>query len=124
MCRTPLGNGGRAFRTGDRVRQSADGELEFSGRLDHQVKVRGVRVEPAEVEVAARTYAAVAEIAVVPAELHGELWLVAHVVVRPSAVLTAEELLAYPRERLPSAMVPAAVIFSPRLPRTGHGKLD
>jgi amino acid adenylation domain-containing protein len=120
----PRGTGGRAYRTGDLVCLRPDGELEFRGRLDHQVKVRGVRVEPAEIEAAARLHPALEEIAVVPARLDGELRLVAHVVPRSGAQLSAEALLDFLRERLPDAMVPASVVFAAALPKTGHGKVD
>ncbi len=122
----PGRSGERRYLTGDRVRRRADGPLEFLGRVDRQVKVRGVRVEPAEVEEAMRAHSAVADIAVVPFErAPGDIALAAYVVAKPSAQdPPAEELRAHSLGRLPSAMVPTAWVTLPELPLTANGKLD
>ncbi|HYG63179.1 MAG TPA: amino acid adenylation domain-containing protein, partial [Thermoanaerobaculia bacterium] len=114
--------GSRLYRTGDRVRLLADGNLEFLGRLDRQVKVRGHRVEPGEVEAALATEPAVREAAVV---VQGES-LVAWLVPRdPDAAPPDPELLrASLRRRLPEPMIPAAFGWLDALPLTATGKVD
>jgi amino acid adenylation domain-containing protein len=120
------GTGGRRYLTGDRVRRRPDGALEFLGRIDRQVKVRGVRVEPAEVEEALRSHPALANAAVVPFErAPGDLTLAAYVVAEPgSAAPDPGELRAHAVARLPAAMVPSAWVALPKLPLTANGKLD
>ena len=117
--------GSRMYRTLDRARFRGDGTLEYLGRADAQLKVRGVRIEPGEVEAALRQHPAVREAA---AAAHGEgdaKRLVAYVVAEdgphPPA---APELRAFLRERLPEAMVPAAYVRIEAIPRTSSGKLD
>ena len=94
-------DGTRAYRTGDRVRWRADGVLEIVGRLDDQVKIRGFRVEPAEVEATLAAHPAVRHATVVPRADNGDRRLVAYVV--PHAPVTADELRAFLRERLPDS---------------------
>jgi amino acid adenylation domain-containing protein len=117
-------DGARRYRTGDRVRRLPDGTIEFLGRLDRQLKVRGVRVEPAEVEVALRAHTAVEDAVVVPYEpSEGDRALAAYVVAANGAV-DAAELRRHAAERLPSAMVPAAWVELEGLPLTPNGKVD
>jgi amino acid adenylation domain-containing protein len=117
-------DGSRFYRTGDRARWRPDGVLEFLGRLDQQVKVRGIRVEPGEVESALFEHPGVREAVVIArADAAGERRLVAYVV--PSAPApTDRELLSFLRGRLPEALVPAAVLILEALPLTPHGKVD
>ncbi|HSR24757.1 MAG TPA: amino acid adenylation domain-containing protein, partial [Candidatus Eisenbacteria bacterium] len=105
----PLGAGERLYRTGDLGRWRADGELEFLGRRDQQVKVRGHRVELGEVEAVLRAHPAVRE--AVAALLHDRPGgrLVAYWVRAPGAAATPAELRAHLRASLPEPMVPAAV---------------
>ncbi|HEX8696368.1 MAG TPA: amino acid adenylation domain-containing protein [Longimicrobium sp.] len=115
--------GARMYRTGDLGRRLPDGDLECLGRIDHQVKVRGYRVEPGEIETALLAHPAVREAAVSTWEERGERRLAAYVAVdgeKPSAA----ELRAFVRGRLPDYMVPEAVVFLPALPRTPNGKVD
>ena len=116
-------NGGRAYRTGDLVRYRSDGSLEILGRLDQQLKIRGFRVEPAEVEASLAQHRDVAYSVVVPRAVGNDTRLVAYVV--PSTrSLTAAGLRTYLRERLPDYMVPAAIVLLDRIPLTSNGKLD
>ncbi|WLQ37992.1 amino acid adenylation domain-containing protein [Streptomyces castrisilvae] len=113
--------GARRYRTGDRVRRRADGQLEFLGRLDGQVKVRGFRVEPGEVEAALTALPSVAE-AVVSAR---EDRLVAHVVPAPdTAPPDPARLRAELAAALPPHLVPSAWAVLDRLPLTPNGKVD
>jgi amino acid adenylation domain-containing protein len=111
---------GLLYRTGDRVRRRADGEFEFLGRADAQLKVRGFRVEPAEVEAWLMRHPGVAQAAVALAESR----LVGYIVPAPGAPPDPEALRGFLREHLPEYMVPAAFAMLPRLPLTSSGKLD
>jgi amino acid adenylation domain-containing protein len=118
----PFGEGGRLYRSGDRGRWLGSGELEFGGRLDEQVKVRGHRIEPAEVECALRSHPAVRDAVVVVREASGgEKQLVAYVVGEREP---AEELRAHLTARLPSYMVPSSFVALDELPLTATGKVD
>ncbi|MFL5383527.1 MAG: amino acid adenylation domain-containing protein, partial [Longimicrobiaceae bacterium] len=113
--------GARLYRTGDAARWRADGTLEFAGRLDGQVKIRGSRVEPGEIEAVLRRHPEVADCAVVAREdARGEGWLAAYVVGRATAV----ELRQHLRLALPESMVPAAFVALDALPLNAHGKVD
>ncbi|HEX8318268.1 amino acid adenylation domain-containing protein [Longimicrobium sp.] len=113
--------GGRLYRTGDRVRWSARGELEFLGRVDAQVKVRGFRIEPGEIEGVLRRSEGVSESVVVARDdVAGEKQLVAYVVGNVEAGALREHLL----RELPEYMVPSAVVVLDAFPLTPNGKLD
>ncbi|MET0399177.1 MAG: non-ribosomal peptide synthase/polyketide synthase, partial [Longimicrobiaceae bacterium] len=117
--------GARLYRTGDRVRWRPGGELEFLGRVDAQVKVRGFRVELGEIEAALALHAAVREAVVVLREdAKGQPRLVAYVVAEDGGEVQAAGLREYLGERLPEYMVPAAVVALERLPLNANGKLD
>ncbi|HEY0174505.1 MAG TPA: amino acid adenylation domain-containing protein, partial [Pyrinomonadaceae bacterium] len=117
--------GVRLYRTGDVVRHLPGGVLEFVGRADGQVKVRGFRVELGEVEAALREHAAVNECAVVVrVDETGEGRLVGHVARRAGHEVSGEELRQYLAGRVPGYMVPAVVAVLERLPLTANGKVD
>nr|QEO74438.1 condensation domain-containing protein [uncultured bacterium] len=117
--------GARVYRTGDRVRERDDGELEFLGRADDQIKLRGHRIEPAEIESALAAHPDIdaAAVTLTPGPA-GDDRLVAFVATRPSAALDPNEVRARLRRSLPAAMIPAAFVPVDRLPLTPSGKVD
>ncbi|HEU4562474.1 MAG TPA: amino acid adenylation domain-containing protein [Longimicrobium sp.] len=120
----PLGApGARMYRTGDLGRVLPDGDLECLGRMDHQVKVRGFRVEPGEIETVLMAHPAVREAAVVAWDDRGEKRLAAYVV-SDGAHPSASELREHVRSHLPEYMVPDAMTFLDELPHTPNGKVD
>ncbi|QEV05000.1 non-ribosomal peptide synthetase [Streptomyces prasinus] len=116
--------GARMYRTGDLVRWNADGALEFIARADSQIKIRGFRVEPGEVEAVLGSHPEVTRVAVVAGDdaVQGKR-LVAYVV-RPGATHTPSALRSYLRTRLPAYMVPAFIVDVDALPLMPNGKLD
>ncbi|WP_435195374.1 amino acid adenylation domain-containing protein, partial [Streptomyces sp. NRRL F-5630] len=128
----PFEPGTRMYRTGDRARRAADGALTYLGRADDQVKLRGFRIEPGEVEAALLGHERIGQAAVVlRTDTPGERRLVGYVVPRDPADATGEdgaELARRAREHattlLPAHMVPAVCVPLERLPLTSHGKLD
>ncbi|MFJ9613764.1 non-ribosomal peptide synthetase [Streptomyces noursei] len=117
--------GSRMYRTGDLVVREPDGGLRFLGRSDDQVKVRGFRVEPGEVEAALRAHPGVAQAAVVAVGTEQRRRLAAHVVPAPGGPRpTAAALRAYLTDRLPAHLVPSAVGLVEALPLTSRGKVD
>ncbi|MET3373126.1 amino acid adenylation domain-containing protein [Variovorax boronicumulans] len=118
-------NGGRLYRTGDLVRWRADGQLEYLGRLDHQVKVRGFRIELGEVEARLRAQPGVREAVVVARERAGGALLLAYVssldAQRPVEAFTLRDGLA---QVLPEYMVPSAITVLTALPLNANGKVD
>ena len=118
-------DGQRYYRSGDLVVRDADGVLHYLGRNDDQLKVRGVRIEPAEVESALLSDARVAQAAVTWFDTGGGARaVVAAVVRRPGAALSARELHDVLATQLPSQMIPARFLFVPWLPMTVSGKVD
>jgi amino acid adenylation domain-containing protein len=114
----------RLYRSGDLARYRADGQLEFLGRIDQQVKLRGFRIELGEIEATLAGHPAVREAAVLLREDRpGTQRLVAYVVPQ-DGMPAINELRAFLEERLPSSMVPAAIIALESLPLTTNGKLD
>ena len=117
--------GERVYRTGDLVRWRAGGELEFVGRVDEQVKIRGHRIEPGEVEGVLREHEGVKEaVVVVREEERGEKRLVGYVVWKEGKEGGGRELRNYLKERLPEYMVPGLVVELEGLPLTANGKVD
>jgi amino acid adenylation domain-containing protein len=114
--------GARLFRTGDLARWRADGSLELLGRIDRQLKIRGLRIEPGEVETALLGHPSVAEcvVGIDPAAAR----LVAWVVPRAGSALLATELRRYLEALLPAALVPAAFVILGALPLLPNGKVS
>ncbi|WP_327169291.1 non-ribosomal peptide synthetase [Streptomyces subrutilus] len=118
----PDGATRRLYRTGDLARHRPDGALEYAGRTDHQLKIRGFRVEPGEIEAVLAEHPAVRDCAVLPRGAR----LVGYVVPDTAAGAAPEpaELARHARERLPEYMVPSAWVRLADLPLTANGKLD
>jgi len=115
----------RFYKTGDLARYLPDGNIEFLGRIDHQVKVRGFRIELGEIEAVLSQHPGVRE-AVVAAreEEQGSKRLVAYTVFEPESIPTITELRRFLEEKLPSYMVPSAFVPLDALPLTPNGKVD
>jgi amino acid adenylation domain-containing protein len=116
--------GSRLYRTGDLARQLLDGEVEYLGRIDHQVKVRGFRIELAEIEAALAQHPAVHESVVVAREGANGTFLVAYVVPEAGRVADPALLRDHLRDRLPEYMTPATWVMLDELPLLPNGKLD
>ena len=117
--------GERLYRTGDICRYRSDGELEYGGRLDQQVKLRGQRIELGEIEAALSDQAEVrASMVRAVADARGEQRIVAYVVLESGAALTATELRQRVGECLPGYMIPAAIVFLDHFPVTSSFKID
>jgi len=116
--------GQRLYQTGDLVRHLVDGNIEFLGRRDHQVKIRGLRVELGEIEAALHGHPAVREAVVVVRERAGARRLLAYVAVYRSETVTVDQLSGYLKEKLPTPMVPSRFILMDGLPMTSNGKVD
>ncbi|MGE5275910.1 MAG: amino acid adenylation domain-containing protein, partial [Acidobacteriota bacterium] len=123
----PFGAGpqDRLYRSGDRVRYRPDGTIEFLGRMDDQMKVRGFRVEPGEVEAALRQYPSVREAVVALREFGpGDRRLVAYVVADASGSRNVSLLRSFLVEKLPDFMIPSSFVWLDSIPLTPNGKVD
>ncbi len=117
--------GARLYRSGDLARYLPHGEIEYLGRIDHQVKVRGFRIELGEIEAVLSQHPAVRETVVVVREDEpGSKRLVAYAVLHPEQTLTITELRRFLEEKLPNYMVPTALVMLEELPLTPNGKVD
>jgi nonribosomal peptide synthetase protein VioO len=124
------------FRTGDRVSRLPDGSLRFEGRLDGEIKIRGVRVDPAEVEAYIAGHPAVGAVAVTGVGMADHTVLAAYVVARPGAGgdalarpgaggdALAVSVIEYLRGRVPAHLIPSQVHVVPELVYTPTGKVD
>ena len=121
--------GARIYRTGDRGRYLSDGSIEFKGRTDEQVKVRGFRIEPGEIESALSEHEGVKEAIVVAfeergEEMGGEKRLATYIIAGQEGGPSISELRSYLKERLPDYMIPSAFVYLDVLPLTNNGKVD
>ena len=115
----------RMYRTGDQARWLPDGRIDCLGRTDHQVKVRGFRIEPGEIESTLREYPEVKQcVVVVRQDSPGDQQVVAYVVPREGHGLQPAQIRRRLREQLPEYMVPAAVVLLTTLPLTPNGKVN
>ncbi len=113
--------GGKLYRTGDLVRYRPDGNLEFVGRVDHQVKLRGFRVELGEIESVLRQHLSVRDAVVIAREEASNKRLIAYVV---ASNANESELRNYLKDKLPDYMVPAAFVLLDAIPLNANGKVD
>jgi amino acid adenylation domain-containing protein len=122
----PFGHrGSRMYRTGDVVRRHSDGTLEYRGRSDDQVKVRGFRVELGEIEAALLAQPGVSQAAVAAKENeHGEVRLTAYVIPGKDRTVEPASLRQAIAQKLPEYMVPSSILVLADLPLSAHGKLD
>ncbi|HEX5604059.1 MAG TPA: amino acid adenylation domain-containing protein, partial [Pyrinomonadaceae bacterium] len=118
----PYGSGARLYRTGDRARFSVTGEIEFLGRVDFQVKLRGHRIELGEIEAALRRHDLVHDVVITLSEQSEGL--VAYVVANAGKVPASSELRDFLQSSLPAYMIPAAFVFLERMPLNANGKID
>jgi amino acid adenylation domain-containing protein len=117
--------GARLYKTGDLVRNRPDGNLEFLGRLDQQVKVRGFRIELSEIESLLAQHPVVREaVATVREYTPEDRRIVAYVVLQPEAASAVSELQGVLKEHLPEYMMPTAIVPLNELPLTANGKVD
>lgn len=117
--------GSRLYLTGDRVRLLPSGEIEFLGRVDHQIKVRGFRIEPGEVQATLNQYPGVREsVVMVREDSPGDRRLVAYVIAAPAQRPDGDSLRKHAKEKLPDHMVPAAFVVLDEMPVTSTGKID
>ena len=112
----------RIYRTGDLARWLPSGDIEFAGRVDHQMKVGSYRIEPGEIESVIHLNPNIRESLVVCDEVNGQKYLVAYVV--RSGPIESSEIVSFLRERLPVYMVPTRYIFIEAMPKTINGKVD
>jgi len=127
FVRDPFGDepGGRLYRTGDVGRYLRDGNIEFLGRIDDQIKIRGFRVEPGEVETALRGLPGVRDAAViVDGETSDTRKLIAYVVPVLGTQPAPRDLLVSLRQNLPEYMLPATIVLLAAIPMTPNGKID
>jgi amino acid adenylation domain-containing protein/non-ribosomal peptide synthase protein (TIGR01720 family) len=117
--------GARIYRSGDLARYNSEGEIDFLGRLDNQLKVRGIRIEPGEIEAALCTFPAVSEAVVCASEgTDRDRRLVAYVVPRPGEEIVFSDLRSYLKQKLPQHMLPAIFELVDHLPLSPSGKID
>jgi len=120
----PFAQGERLYRTGDLVRWREDGQLEYLGRLDHQVKIRGLRIELGEIEAELLSQPEVREAVVAAQESPGGSRLVAYVVPQADSELDTSSLRETLGQKLPEYMVPGIVVALEALPLNANGKVD
>jgi amino acid adenylation domain-containing protein len=124
---SPFGaeSGARLYKTGDRARYLTDGNIEYLGRLDHQIKLRGFRIELGEIEATLGQHPGVREsVVLVRDDALGGKRLVAYVVPKSGEAPTRDSLRRFVQSKLPAYMVPSAIALLPSLPLASNGKVD
>lgn len=117
--------GDRLYKTAELGRYLPDGTIQWAGRIDRQINIRGFRIEPGEVEVALNEHPAVQETVVMAREdIPGETRLVAYIVASQEAAPTTHELRRFLQQNLPDYMIPSVFVFLEALPLTANGKID
>ncbi|NJO42442.1 MAG: amino acid adenylation domain-containing protein [Cyanobacteria bacterium RU_5_0] len=114
----------KLYKTGDRARYRPDGNLEFLGRTDHQIKIRGFRVELGEIETVLAQHPAVQAAVVTVREIEADRQLIAYVVPNRSAVPSDRDLRDFLKTKLPAYMLPLTFVVLDALPLTPNGKVD
>ncbi|MCA9944474.1 MAG: amino acid adenylation domain-containing protein, partial [Anaerolineales bacterium] len=121
----PFADSGSVYRTGDRVRFLDDGLLQFIGRTDRQIKIRGHRIEPETLEHLLNQHEAVADTAVTARpDSQNNLQIVAYIIPQGSAAPDLQTLNSYLRQQLPAYMIPAAFVMLDSFPKTSNGKIS
>lgn len=117
--------GSRLYKTGDLARYLNDGNIEFIGRIDHQIKLRGFRIELEEIAIVLKQHSLVQEAVVIDYEyIPGDVRLVAYLVLRSPTELTISDLRHFLKAKLPTYMIPAAFVVLESIPLTPNGKID
>jgi amino acid adenylation domain-containing protein len=117
--------GGRFYRTGDLAAWNADSRIDYLGRADRQIKIRGMRIEPGEIEAVLASHPSVARAAVAEhRNANGESFLIGYAVLKDRQQCKTLMLQQHMRERLPQAFVPAHIVLVEDFPRTPSGKID
>jgi amino acid adenylation domain-containing protein len=117
--------GARLYKSGDLARYRADGVMEYLGRLDQQVKIRGQRIELGEIEATLKDYPGASEnVVIVREDTPGDKRLIAYLVTKDKSSVSLSELRSFLNERLPEHMVPSAFVLLDALPLSPNGKLD
>lgn len=118
-------SGSRLYKTGDLARYLNDGNIEFIGRIDHQVKLRGFRIELGEITAILKEHSLVEEAVVITSEdIPGDVYLVAYLVLRSQTELTTSDWRLFLKAKLPAYMVPAVFVVLENIPLTPNGKID
>ncbi len=121
----PFIPGERLYRTGDLAKWLSDGNVEFLGRIDNQVRIRGIRIEPAKIEAMLDQHEAVRKTVVIaPEDQRGDKHLVAYVILHDKPAPTINELRGFLKQKLPVYMVPSTFVFLDALPITPSGRVD
>ncbi|MFL9453902.1 amino acid adenylation domain-containing protein [Tolypothrix bouteillei VB521301_2] len=114
----------RLYKTGDLVRYKSNGNIEYIGRIDHQVKVRGFRIELAEIEAILGQHPTVEQAVVIAKDIAGDKRLVAYLLAQSEATPVVSELRSFLKQQLPEYMVPSYFVVLDAFPLTPNGKVD
>lgn len=121
-------NNSRMYKTGDLARWLPDGNIEFAGRIDHQIKLGSYRIEPGEIEVAINEHEQVLESLITYDEIEGKKALIAYIAIGDEALsnssITSYQLFSFLQQNLPAYMVPARYVLLASFPKTTNGKID